>query len=69
MHPISFAPIITPIKHMCRQNQRILGVRLANPLILLMPKFTDAAGAQKTWCGKSLPNFKKALDLCENYAN
>jgi hypothetical protein len=54
---------------MCRQNQRILGVRLANPLILLMPKFTDAAGAQKTWCGKSLPNFKKALDLCENYAN
>jgi hypothetical protein len=59
----------TPIKHMCRQNQRILGVRLANPLILLMPKFTDAAGAQKTWCGKSLPNFKKALDLCENYAN
>jgi hypothetical protein len=63
------ATLEAPIKHMCRQNQRILGVRLANPLILLMPKFTDAAGAQKTWCGKSLPNFKKALDLCENYAN
>jgi hypothetical protein len=54
---------------MCRQNQRLFGVRLTNPLILLMPKFINAADAQKTWCGKSLPNFKKLLDLCANYAN
>jgi hypothetical protein len=47
----------TPIKHMCRQNQHIFRVRLANPLILLMAKFTDAADAQKTWCGKYLLDF------------
>ena len=46
-----------PIKHMCRQNQHIFRVRLANPLILLMAKFTDAADAQKTWCGKYLLYF------------
>jgi len=54
---------------MCRENQRIFRVWLANPLILLVSKFTDAADGQKTWCGKYLSNFKKLLDLCENYAN
>jgi hypothetical protein len=44
----------TPIKHIYRKNQRIFGVGLANHLILLVPKFSDADEAKKTWCGKYL---------------
>ena len=44
----------TPIKHIYRKNQRIFGVRLANHLILLIPKFLDVDEAKKTWCGKTL---------------
>jgi len=45
---------MAPIKHIYRKNQRNFGARLANWLILLIPKFLDAAEAKKTWCGKYL---------------
>jgi len=44
----------TPIKHIYRKNQCILGVGLAKPMILLMPKILVVDEARKTWCGKYL---------------
>jgi hypothetical protein len=44
-------------------------VGLANPLVLLVPKFPDADEARKTWCGKYLALFKIMLDFYDNYAN
>jgi hypothetical protein len=44
----------TPIKHIYRKNQCIFEAGFANQLILLIPKFSDANEARKTWCGKYL---------------
>ena len=46
--------IKAPIKHIYRKNQCIFEAGFANQLILLIPKFSDANEARKTWCGKYL---------------
>jgi hypothetical protein len=61
--------ITTPIKHIYRKNQRIFRAKLANQLILLMPKFRIIDDARKIWCGKNLILFKIMLDFYDNYAN
>jgi site-specific recombinase XerD len=59
----------TPIKHISRKNQCILGGGLAKHLILLIAKFSNAAEARKIWCGKYLVYNKKVIDLYDNYDN
>jgi hypothetical protein len=60
---------ISPIKHISRKNQCILGGGLAKHLILLIAKFSNAAEARKIWCGKYLVYNKKVIDLYDNYDN
>ena len=69
MIPLSWLALLAPIKHISRKNQCIFGVGLANHLILLIAKFSDADEARKTWCGKYLIKANKLLDLYDNYVN
>jgi hypothetical protein len=64
-----FIGFLTPIKHISCKNQCIFRVGLANHLILLIAKFSDADEARKTWCGKYLIKANKSTDLYDNYVN
>ena len=63
----ALAAAIAPIKHIYRKNQGILGVGLANYLILLIPKFLGAAEARKIQCGKYLLLINKLLYSVDFY--